>query len=107
MSESKQIIPGFYYHYKHDPNGSVGNYTYEVLGVGHHTEEENVFFVVYRPLYPEALVYRLGKLFYIRPRDMFLESVVKDGVIKQRFTQIVDTAIITDLILIRARMYVL
>lgn len=23
---------GFYYHYKHDPAGSVDNYAYEVLG---------------------------------------------------------------------------
>jgi hypothetical protein len=22
--------PGFYYHYKHDPNGTVNNYAYEV-----------------------------------------------------------------------------
>lgn len=29
---------GFYYHYKHDPNGSFDNYAYEVLNIGHHTE---------------------------------------------------------------------
>jgi hypothetical protein len=52
--------PGFYYHYKHDPNGSVNNYAYEVLGIGHHTEDscrpEDEYLVVYRPLY-EAFVY--------------------------------------------------
>lgn len=31
---------GFYYHYKHDPTGSVNNYAYEVVGVGFHTEDD-------------------------------------------------------------------
>lgn len=46
---------GFYYHYKHDASGDVYNYAYEVVGVGAHTEEDDVFFVVYRPLYKTAM----------------------------------------------------
>ena len=30
--------PGYYYHYKHDPNGPLNNYAYYIYGVGHHTE---------------------------------------------------------------------
>jgi hypothetical protein len=29
--------PGFYCHFKHDPNGPVNNYAYYISGVGHHT----------------------------------------------------------------------
>jgi hypothetical protein len=49
--------PGFYYHYKHDKNGSINNYAYEVVGVGHHTEEQDTYFVNYRPLYDTAFGY--------------------------------------------------
>jgi 8-oxo-dGTP pyrophosphatase MutT (NUDIX family) len=31
---------GFYYHYKHDPEGPVNNYAYEVISVGFHTEDD-------------------------------------------------------------------
>ncbi len=52
---------GFYYHYKHNPDGAVNNYAYEVMGVGCHTEDncrpEDINLVVYRPLY-ESSVYK-------------------------------------------------
>ncbi len=52
---------GFYYHYKHDPDGEVNNYAYEVVGVGCHTEDDcrpiDINMVVYRPLYESAKVY--------------------------------------------------
>ena len=32
--------PGYYYHYKHDPNGPLNNYAYYIYGVGHHTEDD-------------------------------------------------------------------
>ena len=55
---------GFYYHYKHDPTGSVDNYAYEVIGVGYHTEDDcrpiDQYMVQYRPLY-DAFVYRIGR----------------------------------------------
>lgn len=100
---------GFYYHYKHDEDIGVDDYAYEVLGVGCHTEEdcdpEDAFMVVYRPLYSSAMVYRAGKLFDVRPLQMFLEDVTKDGKTFPRFTKITDPAIITELTKIRDEMY--
>ena len=47
--------PGYYYHFKHDPDGPLNNYAYYIYGVGHHTENdcrpEDAFMQVYRPLY--------------------------------------------------------
>lgn len=105
------IVPakGFYYHYKHDPNGTVNNYAYEVIGVGCHTEDdcrpEDANMVVYRPLYEEASVYKAGKLFDIRPLGMFLENVIKDGEAIPRFTKITDAIVIESLEIIKDRMY--
>ena len=60
----KRPEPGFYYHYKHDPDGPLNNYAYYIYGVGHHTEDdcrpEDAFMQVYRPLYEEAYAYRNG-----------------------------------------------
>jgi hypothetical protein len=95
---------GFYYHYKHDPNGSINNYVYEVLGTGHHTEEENSFLVVYRPLY-ESFVYKIGKLFDIRPLNMFMEQVTKEGKTFARFQKITNAQTISELQAIRDQMY--
>lgn len=101
-------IPGYYYHYKHDPAGSINNYAYEVLGVGHHTEDdcrpEDQYVVVYRPLY-EAFVYKNGKMFDIRPLTMFMETVEKDGTSKDRFSRITDPVTIRELDSIRDQMY--
>ena len=99
---------GFYYHYKHDPNGSVNNYAYEVMGVGHHTEKEcrpeDTHMVVYRPLY-KAYVYKNGKMFDIRPLDMFIENVTKEGKTFPRFQKITDSGTIRTLEQIRDEMY--
>lgn len=99
---------GFYYHYKHDPQGSTNNYAYEVMGVGHHTEDdcrqEDQYMVVYRPIY-EAFVYKNGRMFDIRPLEMFMESVTKDGKTFPRFQKIIDPAVIAELEAIRDRMY--
>ena len=99
---------GLYYHYKHDPNGSVNNYAYEVVGVGCHTEDdcrpEDHNLVVYRPLY-ESSVYKAGKLFDIRPLEMFMESVTKEGKTFPRFQKITDAKTIAALASIRNEMY--
>lgn len=110
--------PGFYYHYKHDPNGDVGNYAYEVLNMGHHTEIEGLeesAMVVYRPLYESAGVYKIGKHWDVRPLGMFMESVVKparpdgssgaDGKEMQRFRKITDPETISKLEKIRDELY--
>lgn len=95
---------GFYYHYKHDPNGPFNKYAYEVLGVGHHTEE-GTNLVIYRPLYEEAFVYQHGKMFDARPLEMFMEEVEKNGARKQRFSPITDPDIIRRLEGEREKMY--
>jgi hypothetical protein len=99
---------GFYYHYKHDPAGLVNNYAYEIIGIGHHTEDdcrpEDQYLMVYRPLY-EAFVYKAGKLFDVRPLSMWIENVTKDGKTFPRFSRIEDPLIITELEAIRAKMY--
>lgn len=60
---------GKYSHYK-------GN-EYEVIGVARHSEDESEL-VVYRPLYGDQGL-------WVRPLDMFVETVEVDGVIKPRF----------------------
>ena len=104
---------GFYYHYKHNPNGEVNNYAYEVSNIGHHTEvpqSENAgldesAMVVYRPLYENALVYKIGKHWDIRPYKMFTESVTKEGKTFPRFKKIEDESTIAKLKAIRDSMY--
>lgn len=100
---------GFYYHYKHQPDGPVNNYAYEVMGVGFHTEDdcrpEDAVMVVYRPLYTDAAVYKAGKAFDLRPLKMFMESVTKDGKTFPRFTKITDEAVLKQLEKIRRQMY--
>ena len=99
---------GFYYHYKHDPSGEFNNYAYEVIGVGHHTEddaaERDAFLVVYRPLY-DAFVYKLGKLFDVRPLSMFMETVEKNGETMPRFSRITEPEAIAQLEAKRDEMY--
>ena len=65
------ITPGTYRHYK-------GN-LYEVLDVATHSETEEQF-VVYRALYGERGL-------WVRPLDMFTETVVVDGVAVPRFAK--------------------
>ena len=105
-----KILPGFYYHYKHDPNKDIYNYAYEVLGVGLHTEgkhdalDPKDIFVVYRPLY-EAFVFKIGKLFDLRPLEMFMENVTKEGKTFSRFKKITDPNIIAQLDKRKREMY--
>ena len=75
------IVPkleaGVYQHYK-------GNH-YQVLGIGCHTET-NDYFVVYEPLYEHT-----GQPgIWVRPYDMFTESVAINGVTTPRFRKIED-----------------
>ncbi len=62
-------ITGLYRHYK-------GN-EYEVLGIGLHTETEEKL-VVYKGLYEPYQI-------WVRPYDMFFETVIVDGVEVNRF----------------------
>ena len=116
---------GFYYHYKHTSD-SINNCAYEVVGLGHHTEmkhgegdellEESIF-VIYRPIYKEAFVYRNGKMFDVRPLSMFLEEVTKPArpddtdhsggneKTLTRFSKITDSKLISELEKIKMEMY--
>lgn len=96
--------PGFYYHYKHDPDGPEEIYAYELLAVGHHTEEHS-FVAVYRALYETALAYCLGRMYDVRPLAMFMETVMKEGKEMPRFSRITDVALIERLKERRDRMY--
>ncbi len=99
---------GFYYHYKHDSLGPINNYAYEVVGVGCHTEDnccpEDANMVVYRPLY-ESSVYKAGKLFDLRPLEMWMGNITKDGKTFPRFSKIIDSTIIAKLKEIKKQMY--
>lgn len=70
---------GKYQHYK-------GNF-YEVIGVAHHSETLEEL-VVYRALYHHEQ-YGDNSL-WVRPKQMFLESVIVDGKEVLRFTPITD-----------------
>ena len=45
--------------------------------------------VIYRPIY-ESSVYKAGKLFDLRPLDMWMGEVVKNGKTIPRFSKIKD-----------------
>ncbi|MBP6883910.1 MAG: DUF1653 domain-containing protein [Candidatus Pacebacteria bacterium] len=106
MIKAPQKVPvkGFYYHYKHDTSGTINNYAYEVVGVGCHTEENDTFMVIYRPLY-ESSVYTAGKLCDLRPLGMFMEDVTKDGKTFPRFKLITDETVLSQLEKIKNQMY--
>lgn len=103
----KTIETGFYYHYKHDPQGDINNYAYEVMGLGHHTEidglEESLM-IMYRPIY-ESSVYKAGKHWDLRPYDSFMEPVTKDGKTFARFMKITDSDVVKQLEEIKDKMY--
>ena len=100
-------IGAYYYHYKHNPDGSVNDYAYEIMNIAHHTEidglEESAM-VVYAPLY-EAFVYKHGKHWDVRPLTMFMEQVEKDGETIDRFAKITDPEIISQLDQIKKELY--
>lgn len=72
MNHNSQAYIGRYRHYK-------GN-EYEVIGVGKHTETEEEL-VIYRALYEPYEI-------WIRPFDMFFETVNVDGRDIQRFEKL-------------------
>jgi hypothetical protein len=101
--------PGYYYHFKHDPDGPLNNYAYYIYGVGHHTENdcrtEDAFMQVTGRYTGGAYAYRNGGLFDRRPLQMFFEPAEWKGKIVPRFTRIVDPELIAQLQAIKARMY--
>jgi hypothetical protein len=94
----RQPEPGFYYHYKHDDAKGPYDYAYYIYGVGYHTEDDcqprDRAMQVYRPLYPEAAVFKAGRAFDLRPLEMFYQPAQWKGREVERFTRITDPAII-------------
>ena len=72
FADMPSIEPGEYIHYK-------GNH-YQVLGIGCHTET-NEYFVTYRPLYEHTGQPEI----WLRPYDMFVETVEINGEVIPRF----------------------
>ena len=75
LPDLPHIEKGIYTHYK-------GN-RYDVIGVACHTETHEAV-VVYRPLYDST-----AELF-VRPYDMFVETITIDGQIIPRFKKVED-----------------
>ncbi|WP_261844614.1 DUF1653 domain-containing protein [Aliamphritea ceti] len=73
MSESVELQSGKYRHYK--------GAEYEVLEVARHSETEE-YLVVYRQCYGD-------KSLWVRPYEMFVETVTIDGETVPRFALIV------------------
>lgn len=95
------ITPGYYYHYKHDPNGPFNTYAYQVLGIIRHTENKTLM-MAYRPLYENTYfdVDISG-----RPLEMAMDTVVVNGTEMPRFRRIEDAELIEKLRLIQKEMY--
>jgi hypothetical protein len=70
----RKVLPGRYRHYK--------GRNYEVIGTARHSETEE-WLVVYRCLYGDQSL-------WVRPLDMFNESVTVSGEEVPRFTRISD-----------------
>lgn len=69
VSNESRLVPGIYRHYK--------GADYEVMGLAHHSETEEAL-VVYRALYGDFGL-------WVRPREMFMETVDIDGEPVPRF----------------------
>jgi hypothetical protein len=102
---------GFYYHYKHDPSQGITHHAYEVTAIASHTEDDDAWFVVYRPLYDSA-VFKISEeigiqCVDIRPLDMWMEDVPKgpNGEMIPRFSPITDPVIVSKLEEAREKMY--
>ena len=72
-SETTQLQPGIYEHYK--------GKRYEVIGIGKDTETE-ADVVIYKPLYKSDVAY------WVRPYKMFIETVEIEGRVIPRFTKV-------------------
>jgi len=69
MTDMNEIKPGRYRHYK--------GQEYEVIGIARHSETLEDL-VVYRALYGEGEI-------WVRPKEMFLDTVEADGKRRPRF----------------------
>ncbi len=100
---------GFYYGYKHNPNGPTNNHAFFILGGGCHTEpdapEREKFTQIYLPLFTDAHVYQLGKFCDVKPLEIALRLVEIEGKFVDRYTPVTDTTRLAVLKAIRNAMY--
>ncbi len=98
----------FYYHHKHDPAMGINHHAYEIIGIGHNTEIDDLgesAMVVYAPLYDTAEFYIVGKHYALRPLKMFMDknfekpASTQGGngkIIPERFIKITDEKVISE-----------
>lgn len=86
----------YYYHFKHDPQGSVENYAYKIIGTAIHSETEEIL-VVYQPMYKGSWVEEHGVDYTARPLSMFIGTTERDGKTLKRFAKITDEGVIAEL----------
>ena len=84
----------YFYHYKHNSNLDLTNFTYQIIGVALHTETEEIL-VIYKPLYKLNHIFEAS--FFARPLSVFLEKVELKGQKVPRFSKIVNQIIIQKL----------
>ena len=114
MEKPKLVRPadapenGFYRHCKRTDDMPEGEYVYEVIGVGPHTETGEIF-VTYRPLY-QSNVYLAGMMVDNRSlHDLdgngFMDpKITPDGSV-ERFVRVIDEEEIKRLSYIRDKRY--
>jgi hypothetical protein len=84
---------GFYYHYKHDDAKGFNDYTYEVIGIGMHSEDDSLF-VLYKPLYETDIT---PANYFVRPIELFFDTIQWNGKAIDHFTKITDPVLIEKL----------
>jgi hypothetical protein len=103
MNNNENVAKGgFYYHYKHTPEGDYNNYAYKVLGLARHSESEEML-VLYRPVYDNK--YLKPADCTARPLDVFLTNVNTTAGTRPRFERISDLRVVTSLQGLYDRMY--
>jgi len=81
--EKHQIKPGILVkHYKHNPAKDKKEYTYKIIGIAKHTEDEEMV-VIYKPLYDSPKFEDIE--LFARPLKMFCEKLEWKGEIIERF----------------------
>jgi hypothetical protein len=88
----------FYYHHKHQAQSGISDYAYQIMGIATHTET-NELMVVYKVLYVSNRPQKFETSIFVRPLEMFLESVDKPELnyTGPRFNLIIDPQIIDKL----------
>ena len=84
----------YFYHYKHNSNLDINNFSYQIIGIALSTETEELL-VVYKPLYKLNHIFEAS--FFARPLSVFLEKVELNGQKVPRFSKIVNQIIIQKL----------